>query len=179
MDKLTREQIKAIMPYAKDKNIDKYLPHLNDTMMSFSIDTPLRQAHFLAQIAHESGSLQYVREIASGESYEGRKDLGNIHPGDGVKYKGRGLIQLTGRNNYEKFSQSVPEADIVEHPERLEEPNLACYVAGWFWDQHKLNEVADRDDIVQVTKVINGGKNGLQERMNFLNRAKLVLKIIG
>ena len=162
MDKLTREQIKAIMPYAKDKNIDKYLPHLNDTMMSFSIDTPLRQAHFLAQIAHESGSLQYVREITSGESY-----------------KGRGLTQLTGRSNYEKFPQSVPEADIVEHPERLEEPNLACYVAGWFWDQHKLNEVADRDDIVQVTKVINGGKNGLQERMNFLNRAKLVLKIIG
>lgn len=96
---ITKEQLREIMPYASEANIDKYLPHLNDTMMSFNIDTPLRQAHFLAQLGHESGSLRYVREIASGEAYEGRKDLGNVCPGDGVKFKGRGLIQLTGRGH--------------------------------------------------------------------------------
>ena len=102
MDKTT---LKKIMPFATDANIDKFLPHLNDTMATFEIDTPMRQAHFLAQIAHESGSLRYVREIASGEAYEGRQDLGNVMPGDGPRFKGRGLIQLTGRTNYKLFDE--------------------------------------------------------------------------
>lgn len=177
MEKLTKEQIKKIMPYASAANIDKYLPHLNDTMQSFEINTPLRQAHFLAQLAHESGSLKYVREIASGEAYEGRKDLGNTHPGDGVRFKGRGLIQLTGRTNYEQFARVVPEADIMNHPERIENPDLACLVAGWFWSEHALNDIADRDDVVRITKIINGGRNGLAERMEYLNKAKLVLGV--
>lgn len=175
---ITKEQLREIMPYASEANIDKYLPHLNDTMMSFNIDTPLRQAHFLAQLGHESGSLRYVREIASGEAYEGRRDLGNVCPGDGVKFKGRGLIQLTGRANYESFDFYIAGNGILlEHPEKVEQPDLACLVAGWFWDVNDLNALADRDDIVRVTRRVNGGQNGLQDRMEFLNRAKIALNI--
>lgn len=173
MDKQT---LKEIMPYATDANIDKYLPHLNDTMATFNIDTPLRQAHFLAQLAHESGSLRYVREIASGEAYEGRKDLGNVIPGDGVRFKGRGLIQLTGRANYKAFDEYTNgDYDLQVHPDRVELPELAALVAGWFWDRSKLNVLADQDDIRAITRKINGGLNGLSDREEHLKRAKIAL----
>ena len=158
MDKQT---LKRIMPYASDANIDKYISHLNDTMKQFSIDTPLRQAHFLAQ---------------SGEAYEGRKDLGNTSPGDGVKYKGRGLIQLTGKANYKAFDDYTHGVyNLLEHPERVEQPDLATMVAGWFWDKNNLNRYADQDDARKVTKIINGGYNGLDDRLNFLKQAKAAL----
>jgi putative chitinase len=173
MDKTT---LKKIMPFATDANIDKFLPHLNDTMATFEIDTPMRQAHFLAQIAHESGSLRYVREIASGEAYEGRKDLGNVMPGDGPRFKGRGLIQLTGRTNYKLFDEYTNrEYDLLHHPERVEQPGLASLVAGWFWYRNKLNELADRDQLMKITKKINGGYNGLEDRGEHLTRAKAAL----
>ena len=164
------------MPFATDANIDKFLPHLNDTMATFEIDTPMRQAHFLAQIAHESGSLRYVREIASGEAYEGRKDLGNVMPGDGPRFKGRGLIQLTGRTNYKLFDEYThQEYDLLHHPERVEQPDLASLVAGWFWHRNKLNELAARDQLMKITKKINGGYNGLEARGEHLTRAKAAL----
>lgn len=164
------------MPFATDENIDKFLPHLNDTMATFEIDTPMRQAHFLAQIAHESGSLRYVREISSGKAYEGRKDLGNLMPGDGLKFKGRGLIQLTGRINYSAFNDfTKKEYNLLEHPERVEQPDLAALVAGWFWNRNKLNELADQDQLLKITKKINGGFNGLEDRTEHLERAKSVL----
>lgn len=164
------------MPFATDENIDKFLPHLNDTMATFEIDTPMRQAHFLAQIAHESGSLRYVREIASGKAYEGRKDLGNLMLGDGPKFKGRGLIQLTGRINYSAFNDfTKKEYNLLEHPERVEQPDLAALVAGWFWNRNKLNELADQDQLLKITKKINGGFNGLEDRTEHLERAKSVL----
>jgi len=172
---MTREQLKAIMPYATTGNIEKYLPWLNELMPKYGIDTPLRQAHFIAQIALESGSFRYVKEIASGEAYEGRKDLGNIYKGDGVKYKGRGLIQLTGRANYTLFGKDLPGIDVVKHPELLEEPELAVTVSCWFWKRNKLNIYADRDDVKQVTRRINGGYNGLKERTALLDRAKKIL----
>lgn len=177
---ITAVQIKQIMRYVTDDSVAEYLPHLNDTMRLFHINTTIRQCHFLAQIAHESGSLNYVREIASGKAYEGRHDLGNIHPGDGPKFKGRGLIQLTGRRNYQCFQDWLnlnvsPTVNIMNEPELLERPALACRVAGWYWDAHNLNYLADRDNIVAVTRRINGGTNGLSSRMDFLNRAKLVL----
>lgn len=164
------------MPFATDENIDKFLSHLNDTMATFEIDTPMRQAHFLAQIAHESGSLRYVREIASGKAYEGRKDLGNLMSGDGPKFKGRGLIQLTGRINYSAFNDfTKKEYNLLEHPERVEQPDLAALVAGWFWNRNKLNELADQDQLLKITKKINGGFNGLEDRTEHLERAKSVL----
>lgn len=173
MDKTT---LKKIMVFATDENIDKFLPHLNDTMATFEIDTPMRQAHFLAQIAHESGSLRYVREIASGKAYEGRKDLGNLMPGDGPKFKGRGLIQLTGRINYSAFNDfTKKEYNLLEHPERVEQPDLAALVAGWFWNRNKLNELADQDQLLKITQKINGGFNGLEDRTEHLERAKSVL----
>lgn len=175
---MTVEELKEIMPYATDENVKKYLPYLNDTMETFEINTPLRRAHFLAQLGHESGSLHYVRELASGQAYEGRKDLGNMQAGDGVLYKGRGLIQLTGRANYETFNDFLDDnINVVAHPEKVEEPVLATLVAGWFWSRKGLNKLADKDDVVGVTKRVNGGTNGLEDRKEHLKRAKKVLGV--
>ena len=161
------------MPYASSANINKYLHELIKLMPQFGINTPLRQAHFIAQLAHESGSLNYVKELASGQAYEGRKDLGNINKGDGIKYKGRGLIQITGRHNYTLFQNYLGGApDIMTHPEYLEQPHLAVMVSCWFWKTHGLNELADKDSFVTITKIINGGTNGINERKAFLIRAK-------
>ena len=177
---ITAGQIKGIMPHATDGNIRTYLPYLNETMQRFDIDTTLRQCHFFAQLAVESGSLRYVRELASGEAYEGRKDLGNVFPGDGVKFKGRGLIQLTGRENYQRFQDWLvlnyaEDIDIMTYPELLESPELAVMVCGWYWDVRNVNAMADRDDVMTVTRKVNGGRNGLAQRVEFLNRAKLIL----
>lgn len=177
---ITAEQLKGIMPHATDENIRTYLPYLNETMERFGINTTLRQCHFLAQLAVESGSLRYVRELASGEAYEGRESLGNVCPGDGVKYKGRGLIQLTGRDNYQRFQDWLVlnyagDIDIMTYPELLESPELAVMVSGWYWEVRHVNAMADRDDVVTVTRKVNGGRNGLTQRVEFLNRAKLIL----
>lgn len=176
MKEITSEQLKRIMPTAKLGNINEYLPFMNVLMPEFGIDTGLRRAHFVSQIAHESGCLQYVKEIASGEAYEGRKDLGNINPGDGKRYKGRGLIQLTGRANYELFNKFIDGTpDVIENPEQIEEPRLAVMVSCWFWQRNNINRLADRDDIRAVTRRINGGLNGLNDRMKYLELAKKVL----
>ena len=178
--RITAAQLKKLMPHATDENIRTYLPYLNDTMQRFEIDTTIRQCHFLAQIAVESGSLRYVRELASGEDYEGRESLGNKFPGDGVKFKGRGLIQLTGRENYQRFQDWLElnydeSIDVMTYPELLETPELAVMVAGWYWDVRNVNAMADRDDVVSVTRKVNGGRNGLAQRIEFLNKAKIVL----
>jgi len=167
---MTRQQFKNALPYATEANIDKFYQPMLDTFSKFCIDTKLRQAAFIAQIAHESGSLKYVREIASGVAYEGRKALGNTEPGDGPKYKGRGLIQLTGRANYEAASKYF-RTDFVRFPEWVERPEYATAVSGWFWYRHKLNPLADVRDIRRITKIINGGYNGLDSRITHYNRA--------
>lgn len=165
--------LKIIIPFAKMENINKYLPELIKLMPLFDINTPLRISHFIAQLAHESGSLNYVRELASGRQYEFRKDLGNVNSGDGVKYRGRGLIQLTGRSNYEKFQKYLGELpNIMEKPELLEQPHLAVMVSCWFWKDKGLNELADADNFNRITRIINGGTNGIDERRMFLSRAK-------
>lgn len=143
-------------------------------MMEFEIDNPERQAAFLAQIAHESGSLRYVRELASGEAYEGRADLGNTEPGDGQRYRGRGLIQITGRSNYQACGDALG-VDLVGNPELLEGPDLACRSAAWFWKAKGLNELADNGDFKLITKRINGGYNGYEDRVAFHERAQQVL----
>lgn len=171
---LTGDQIKKILPSASKSNINKYLPYINQYMEMYGINTPLRVSGFIAQVGHESGSFVYVREIASGAAYEGRKDLGNTQKGDGVRFKGRGLIQITGRANYTKVSEDLG-IDCINHPELLEQPNNAVQSACWFWQTHGLNEIADNDDIVKMTKVINGGTNGLNDRTKIYNKAKQVL----
>lgn len=126
---------------------------------------------FLAQLLHESGEFRYVKELASGQAYEGRKDLGNNHPGDGVKYKGRGLIQITGRANYEKCGKALG-LELIDHPELLEQPAHAVSSAVWFWHSKGLSELATRGDYMGITKRINGGTNGWADRLACLERVK-------
>lgn len=166
---INKQQLVAIMPHAKNR-ADMFLPFLNAAMNEFDIDTALRQAAFLAQIGHESGQLRYVKELASGEAYEGRKDLGNTFPGDGVKFKGRGLIQVTGRANYTAVMLAL-DLDCLEHPELLETPENACRTAAWWWKDHGLNELADKRDFIRITKRINGGTNGLLDRQHLYSAA--------
>ncbi len=146
-------------------------------MANRAIDSPLRQAHFLAQIGHESGELRFREEIASGEAYEGRADLGNTQPGDGRRFKGRGLIQLTGRANYAEYGRAINrEAELLAKPELVaSDPELCVDVAGWFWAKRGLNELADRDELTAITRRINGGLNGLEDRRRLYQRAKSLL----
>jgi predicted chitinase len=173
---LTAKQLRAVMPHLSDDRAATFLKPLNAAMREFDITTPKRQAAFLAQIAHESGELKYMEEIASGEAYEDRKSLGNTEPGDGKRYKGRGPIQLTGRNNYRKAGAAL-HLDLEGKPELATQPDVGCRVAGWFWKTHGLNELADQDDFLQITKRINGGTHGLAQRETFYKRAKDVLGV--
>ena len=172
---ITRDQLREIMPLADDANLDLFLDPLNLAMREFEIDTPERQAAFLAQIAHESAELRYVREIASGGAYEGRADLGNTEPGDGRRFRGRGLIQVTGRKNYQDCGDALG-VDLVADPVRLEQPDLACRSAAWFWKSRGLNAYADDGDFRKITRRINGGYNGLAERERYHVRAKAALR---
>ena len=175
MHVISYDQLVRIMPYAKQR-ADRFIEPLNVAMKEFDIDeNGLREAAFLAQIAHESGELRYVEELATGEAYEGRDDLGNLYTGDGVRYKGRGLIQLTGRGNYEECGEALG-LDLIGCPELLEEPVNACRSAAWFWHSHGLNELADKQDFLRITKRINGGTNGWHERQKYYQRA---LEVIG
>ncbi len=155
-----------------------WLEAINTAMARFGIDTPTRQAAFLAQIGHESGSLQFVLELwgptDAQKGYEGRKDLGNTKDGDGFWYRGRGLIQITGRANYRSAGVALG-LPLEEHPEQLELPDHAAASAAWFWQMHKLNDKADLGDFQRITKTINGGLNGYRERVALWYKARAVL----
>lgn len=138
------------------------------------LTTDLRLAHFLAQLAHESAGFRTTEEYASGAAYEGRRDLGNVKPGDGRRYKGRGLIQVTGRANYRRMSRALA-IDVEANPELLRRFPSAALTAAIFWDDHRLNDYADADNIMTITRRINGGTNGLDDRKLYLARAKRVL----
>jgi putative chitinase len=170
---LTDELIKRIDPNVK-KN---YASALNPAMAAGSITTPPRVAAFLAQILHESGSFQFLRELASGAAYEGRKDLGNTQPGDGVRYKGRGFIQLTGRANFRSAGSDLG-LDLENNPDLAEQPDIAARLAVWFWNKKNLNAKADAGDFVGITRAINGGTRGLQERTRLYESAKQVLSAV-
>mgnify|MGYP003347296696 CR=1 FL=1 len=170
---ITAADILGVMPQA-GRRADTFMQPLNDAMDAWEIDTPARQAAFLAQIAHESGQLRYVRELASGEAYEGRKDLGNTQAGDGVRFKGRGLIQVTGRANYKACGDALM-LDLLADPVLLETPQNAAMSAGWFWKTHGCNELADSGNFERLTRRINGGLNGQADRVAFWDRAKELL----
>lgn len=135
------------------------------------LDTALRLAHFMGQCAHESGGFIYMEEIASGQAYEGRRDLGNTQPGDGRRYKGRGPIQLTGRANYRAFGREVG-IDFEAHPEIVAYPSIGLMAAVRYWNSRDLNVKADADDLIGITKAINGGQNGLDDRRVRTAKAK-------
>lgn len=171
----TKDKLGLVMPRAMPRRIDLYYEPLVKGMTRYVIDTPRQIAHFIAQLAHESGSLLYPEELASGSAYDGRTDLGNTQPGDGPRYKGRGLIQLTGRNNYRDYSQFTG-IDYLSNPTLLATDPVACVdVACWFWKTRGIGPLAEADDARAVTKRINGGYNGLDDRLEHLARAKALL----
>lgn len=173
---VTFEQLCSVVHHAQPSRLKKLQPWLNKAMPRYEINTRIRQAHFIAQVAHESCDFTYLEELADGTDYEWRKDLGNTSAGDGAKFKGRGLIQITGRANYKEVG-SVLGIDLISNPERLADYDLACLSAAWYWSINKLNEFADKDDIQLITRRINGGFNGLEDRKNYLDRAKQVFGI--
>lgn len=188
---------------------------LKVAMERYNINTPLRQAHFLSQLAHESNGFKAAREslnysvegllktfsrsriseadanrygrkpgqaanqqmiadIVYGGEW-GRKNLGNTESGDGWKFRGAGLIQMTGRANFTQLNNAL-NFDLINRPERVAEDNLiSAMAAGWFWDSRSLNALADRDDIEGITRRINGGLNGIEDRKRRLAIAKSVL----
>lgn len=204
---VSTEQMKTILPRMNWEKAQSYLPFIATVLPKFGIDTPLRKAHFLAQVAHESGGLKYSKEnlnysaqglrsvfgkyfrtmeIAqsyarkpekiANKVYADRMGNGNEASGDGWKYKGRGLIQLTGKENYQKFSQDYG-VDCVNNPDLLLDPEWALTSACWFWKKRNLNRYADNDDILMVTKRINGGINGLNDRQQYLDSLKRIYEI--
>lgn len=138
------------------------------------LETGLRLAHFMGQCAHESGGFRYMEEIADGSAYEGRKDLGNVVAGDGRRYKGRGPIQLTGRVNYRAFGREVG-IDFEAHPQLIAIPSIGLMAAVRYWNSRHLNARADADDLLGITKAINGGTNGLEDRRALTAKAKALI----
>lgn len=174
---ITVQQLLQILPNAGPV-AGIFVPVLNAAMVHYQIIGPKRVAAFIAQIGHESGQLKYVKEIwgptAAQAKYEGRKDLGNTVVGDGTKYRGRGLIQITGRANYMACGEGLG-LDLINQPELLEKPQHACMSAAWFWAIKGLNTLADAGEITKISKRINGGSNGLQDRLALYKKACEVL----
>lgn len=175
---ITPELLRKVAGAPVNKNVveglSKYLPL---EMEKAGITTKLRIAHFLAQICHESDHFRTTREYASGAAYEGRRDLGNVRRGDGKRFRGRGVIQITGRYNYEKYGKKLG-IDLVNHPELAETPEISVKTAIAYWMDHNLNVYADKDDLRAITKRINGGYNGLSSRLAMLENAKRAIKAV-
>lgn len=190
---------------ATEKRAERYVDHLNRWMTLFAIDTPLRQAHFLAQVMHESqglladeenmnysaaGLMRVFKKYFTADSaklyerqpekianrvYAKRMGNGNTESGDGWRFRGRGLIMVTGRENYAAFAKWVGEPRLATTPEMLTRPEYAAASAVWYWNDKALNHYADADDIEKITRKINGGANGIVERMELLRTAKRIL----
>lgn len=173
---MNQEQLQRIFPQTPSSTISRFVEPLNTTMEYYAINTLLRQAAFIAQIGHESGGLRYKEEIASGKAYDtGKKAiaLGNTPEadGDGQKYKGRGLIQITGKANYMAFAQDFAFT-LDEAIEYLKTDLGAAMSAGWYWNKKNLNSLADEEKFETITRRINGGLNGYEERKKLYARAK-------
>ena len=160
-------ELSKITPKADPKileGFEQYSWILDDA----GINTPQRQRHFMAQMAHESGGFKHLKELSSGSQYEGNKMLGNTKPGDGSRYKGRGLIQLTGRWNYTDMSKKLG-IDLVNNPELAADPKVSMQIAARYWKDKGLNKLADKNDLNAITKRINGGYNGLKDRKRYFD----------
>ena len=181
---ITQKQLLDAVPGLYKARLDEFVASFNMFHAYFGLNTRDRIIHYLAQVFHESGSLRYVEELSSGAQYEGRKDLGNTQKGDGKRFKGRGFIQLTGRKNYQDFYNDEWCSDnIVAYPNLVSNFPLNQMVSMWFWDRNNLNDLADLDngangeDIVKkITRKVNGGYNGLDERVKFYQKFKKIFK---
>jgi len=174
---ITEPQLLHILPNA-GRQAGVFVPALNTAMSKYGIVNRLRIAAFVAQIGHESGQLRFVREIwgptAQQAGYEWRADLGNTVKGDGYKYRGRGLIQITGRANHVACGEALG-LDLVNQPELLEQPQYAAMSAAWFWSTRGLNMLADQGQLVKITRRINGGLTGQDDRQALYDKALEVL----
>ena len=175
---ITAAQIREMSRTAAARIVDGIVNN-QQVIPQGGIDTPLRLCHFMAQLAHESAHFGVTREFASGAAYEGRRDLGNDHAGDGRRYRGRGLIQTTGRANYREarddIRNMIPGApDFEADPEALEEFPWALLAGVSYWRRRNINRHADQDDVEAVTRKINGGLNGLADRKRYLAKAKAI-----
>lgn len=171
---ITREMIKAIAPTSKPEIVGPLVGYLNKYMPKYEVNTYLRICHFLAQAAHEAASFRTLEEYASGAAYEGRRDLGNVNKGDGVRYKGRGIFQLTGRANYRTIGAKIG-MDLENNPELAESPEVSVLTALEYWKSRGLNTFADKDDVTTITRRINGGLNGFEDRKRYLAKCKQVI----
>ncbi len=171
---VTPDELARIVPKMPAEKVAEYIAPLNQAMVGGGIDTPVRQAAFIAQLAVESDSFRTFEEYASGRAYEGRSDLGNTQAGDGERYKGRGAIQVTGRHNYESVSRYTG-VDFVAHPELVAAPENAFSTAVWYWTSRNLNQAIDTAGIVRVSELVNGGHHALAERMAGFQRGLDVL----
>ncbi len=149
----------------------------SSTLDDYDINTKLRIAHFMGQVTHECAGFRTTEEFASGSAYEGREDLGNIHAGDGKRYKGRGLIQLTGRANYRKIGKKL-NLPLEDSPNLASEPVTSLKIACEYWKDRKINLAADHDNLIQATRLVNGGLNGIEDRRKYLQKAKTALSRI-
>ena len=174
---ITTQQLLQILPNA-GQSAGVFVSALNTAMNHYQIVGLKRVAAFIAQIGHESGQLKYVKEIwgptKAQAKYEGRADLGNTVKGDGSKYRGRGLIQITGRANYMACGEALG-LDLIKQPELLEKPQHACMSAAWFWATKGLSTLADAGQFDKITQRINGGQNGAADRQALYARALKVL----
>lgn len=167
-------------------NLSPYIPFLDESLRRFAINTPQRMAAFFANVGEESSNFKRTLEYADGKAYEGRKDLGNIIPGDGPLYRGRGLIQITGRTNYRACSKALYGNDsLITAPSILESPKGALLSAAWFWSDRQLNQIADepeswlRDSYTKIQYIrrrINGGLNDIAKVEASYNRARSLFK---
>jgi len=181
---ITDSQLQQIMPTLPQAKRQTFLPFINAILPQFGINTPLREAAFLAQVAHESGELKFWEEIwgptAAQKRYEPPSDLasrlGNTQPGDGKRYRGRGPIQITGRSNYRKYG-GLLNLDLEGNPDLAATTQVGLQVACLFWKTNGLNELADVSDFLTITKRINGGTNGLADRQKYYERAKNALGV--
>lgn len=183
---ITKEQLLQILPNAGSQRAAQFTPAINGAVRRWAINTPKRIAAFLAQVGHESGHLRYVRELG-GTAYLAKYDTGKLAErlgntpeadGDGQLYRGRGLIQVTGRANYMACSLALfNDTRLLTHPQLLEEPDWAVHSAGWFWKSKGLNPLADGGEFLRITRIINGGTNGLEERREIWARARQVLGV--
>ena len=184
---LTSEQLHVIMPQLAAAKGATLFPFLTAAIAEFAIDAPARTAAFLAQLAHESGQFRFMEEIWGPTPAQRRYEpvstlastLGNTEAGDGFRFKGRGPIQITGRANYKRFGDLLG-LDLVGEPQHAAQPEVAFRVAALFWSKKGLNELADRvspDAFREITRRINGGFNGLEDRKKFYATACSVLGV--
>lgn len=159
---------------AQKRIVEEISPFFSETLELYDINTFLRIAHFMGQVTHECAGFRTTEEFASGDAYEGRKDLGNVSAGDGKRYKGRGLLQLTGRANYRRMSAKLG-LPLEDEPEIAGDPVVSLKIACEYWKDRTINDPADQDDLVSVTKKVNGGDNGIAARSRYLKVAKETL----